>query len=192
MTHNLAKKSVLFMSLFLTAAVHAAPAPKDIRFQWNGSGCAKSESKSPWDPMVVTLVASKDPLEFQMARGAGASPKDARKNCDLIVSSSEPLQFALESIDIKGSGALAADAKVDLVVEASSQGAPGSKRYDLQRKSGDKVFKITKSIEEGEFFWSACGRALQVSAKGTVKAGATVDTRIDQLAYNFQAKSCKK
>ncbi len=192
MTHILGKKSAVFIGLILAHSAQGAPASKEIRFQWNGSGCAKSESKTPWDPMVVTLVASKDPLEFQLRRGAGSSLKDVRKNCDLIVSSPEPLQFALDSIDIKGSGALAADAKVDLAVEASSQGAAGSKRYELKRSSGDKVFKITKSIEDGDLFWSACGRALQVSAKGTVKSGLTVDTRIDGISYNFQAKSCKK
>ncbi|MES2745566.1 MAG: DUF4360 domain-containing protein [Bdellovibrionota bacterium] len=192
MTHIPGKKSVLLLSLLMVTVAHAAPSTKEIRFQWNGSGCAESESKSPWDPMVVTLVASKDPLEFQVRQDPWASPRDARKNCSLVVSSSEPLQFALESIDIKGSGALAADAKVDITVEASSQGAPGSKRYDLQRTSRDKVFKITKSLDDGELFWSACGRALQVNAKSAVKSGAMVDTRIDHLAYNLQAKSCKK
>lgn len=174
------------------AKTFAAPSVKEIKFQWNGSGCAKSESSTPWDPMVVQVVASRDVAgEFQVKRGAGASPKDARKNCDLIVSSNETIQIALDRIEIKGSGVMPKDARLDIVVEASSQGAPGSKKYSLDRPK-DETYTVTKSIDDPNLFWSACGRALLVSTKQTIKSGSTLDAKIENIAFNFQAKACKK
>lgn len=175
------------------AALAASP-DKGIRFQWNGSGCAKSETLTPWDPMVVEIVASKSVgREFQVKRGAGASPKDARKNCDLIVSSQEPLQFALDRIEVKGAGELPADAQIEIHVDASMQGSQVSTKYPLVRPQGrEAAFSIQKTIEDNERFWSVCGRALQVSTKQLVKSGATVESKIDNLAFYFRAKACKK
>lgn len=174
-------------------SVSAFAASKTISLQWNGSGCGKSESSTPWDPMVVQIVASREVAgEFQVKRGGGASPKDARKNCDLMVSSAEPLQFAVERIDIKGSGVMPADAKVDMAVEVSSQGNPDTKRYELQRADNkDSKFSLTQSIDDKDLSWSACGRTLLVSTKQTIKSGVLVNSKFESLNFNLQAKACK-
>lgn len=166
---------------------------KEIKLQWNGSGCAKSETTTAWDPMVVQIVASREVAgEFQVKRGAGASPRDARKNCDLIVSSAEPLQFAVERIEIKGSGALPADAKVDMAVQFSSQGDKDTKRHDLSRADAkDSKFSLKKDFDEKDLTWSACGRALLVSTSQAIKSGVMVNSKFDSLNFNLQAKSCK-
>ncbi len=183
----------LSLSLILSSQLaYSLPAPKSVKLQWNGSGCAKSESSSPWDPMVVQLVASKDiGSDFFVKRGGGAAPKDSRKNCDLIVSSDEPLQFALEGIDLKGSGALAADSPVDLKVESSSQGRPERKTINLSIPTGKVDFTVRENLDEKDLFWSACSRSLLLSTKLTLKGTASVETRINRISFNLQAKPCK-
>ncbi len=188
-----AQIGTLGILVFAGTTLFGAPASRSIKFQWNGSGCAKSESSSPWDPMVVQVLATKDiGSEFFVKRGGGSSPKDGRKNCDLIVSSDEPLQIAIERVELKGSGAVAVDAPIDLKLESSSQGAPERKTVNLSLPTGKVDYKVTQDIEEKDQFWSACGRSLLVSTKLSLKGSASVETRINRVSFHLQAKSCKK
>ncbi|MFE3329105.1 DUF4360 domain-containing protein [Streptomyces sp. NPDC059176] len=146
----------------------------------NGSGCklgTAAVAVSP-DNTAFTVTYS----DYLAQAGGGASPVDARKNCqlNLIVHVPQGFTYAVASVDYRGYAALQQGASALQQASYYFQGSPDT-AATVHPLNGpyENNWQATDSTEWGQLVWAPCGvkRNFNINTELRVNAGTSTPSQ---------------